>query len=249
MFFRSFFLGWVLTAFGLGFAADPTSYTPKKLLTIPLPRQSEYATQGLQTGMGLGAVERSGCQTRFEWQGATDYSYTPRISGGGAVRLFGGSINSKYSLVYSRMFVESRFHFLIDSTLDLYVGPVLGLDNANFQSIRSMINSPTTVDTASDQYCQEAFDMNGPSISWDAGLGWKINQSVGLTASNSVSVNFQEKFLISFSLGLAYNARPLLDRFTKNLGGVWLHLEWVPSFTIPKTSLENSFVLGFSAVF
>ena len=92
---------WILIIVATLFATEP----------IPLPKQSIYMEKGIQAGIGLGTVWRTSCQARFQWLGGVEYAYTPRISGSASARMFGGNLDANSSLVYSRYFINGRYHF------------------------------------------------------------------------------------------------------------------------------------------
>ena len=249
MFFWLAFLGFMAMGASAAQAISPApaaQAAPPKARSIPLPNQSEYLQSGLQAGLGAGNVWRAGCQTRFQWQGGAEYSYSERISGGASFRMFGGNIDSSQSLVYSRYFMHARAHFQPSNEVDLYIGPVLGLDNANFQAIRDNLRRVDTVTTAAQTTCQEAFDVGGVGVGWDAGVGWMPFQLVGFTAANTLEVNSRKDVRITIALGTSFNVREVWERLQTNLQSAWIHLDWITATTTHSIGFEKSLLLGFS---
>jgi len=203
--------------------------------------------KGIQAGIGLGTVWRTSCQARFQWLGGVEYAYTPRISGSASARMFGGNLDANSSLVYSRYFINGRYHFQPFDHMDFYAGPGLGFDNTSFQTIRNDLGSSAADSNVSS--CQEAFDFNGPSLGGEMGLGWLPVQRFGLTASNSFEVNYQEKLRYTFSLGAAIRLIDLWLRLQNNLSSAWVYMDWVNTQTWGVPDAENSFLLGFSVGF
>lgn len=236
---------------GVSYAAT-NIVVPRSAESIPLPRQSHYLKQGLQAGMGLGNLSRSGCQSRFQWQGGAEYSYAKNLSGGAAVRLFGGAVDEETSLTYSRYFIHSRVHYQPHPTLSVYAGPFFGFDNTSIQSMRDSWERrdeeepEVPVESSGSGQCEDAFDVNGPGLGWDLGLGWLMHPLFGFTASNTAEANFQKKVRISFSGGLAFNIYAVSTRLQRYVTAGWIHLDWIKAFTVHSGGSENSFLLGFS---
>lgn len=243
----------VFGVLGLTWAA-PKVFELKSAESIPLPRQSHYLKKGLQSGMGLGSLSRSGCQSRFQWQGGAEYSYTRNISGGGAVRLFGGAVDDETSLIYSRYFVHTRFHIQPLSTLDLYLGPFFGFDNTSISAMRDSWETrgddpDAEADADPSTQCSDAYDVNGPGFGWDAGIGWLAHPLFGFTGSNMAEVNFQRKLRLSFSGGFAFNIYAVSPRLQRFVTAGWIHLDWIKAFTMHSGGSENSILLGMSVGF
>jgi len=232
---------WAFWMLGLVALANATE-------SIPLPKQSNYLEKGIQAGLGMGSVWRKDCQSRFQWQGDIEYSYSPHLSGSASARMFGGDIDSTSSLIYSRYFVNSRYHIQPRKTADLYAGMGIGFDNTSFQTIRRDLgkNEEYSVDAGT---CQEAFDFNGISISLEAGAGMLPFKRVGFTTSNTLEINYQKKLRYSFSLGTAVGLVDLWARLYDNLSSTWVHLEWVNTRTLGVSGSENSVLVGFSIGF
>lgn len=243
----------VLLVIAQSFAAEPKTFDVKSAQSIPLPRQSHYLRQGLQTGMGLGTIYRSGCTARFQWQGGAEYSYTKHISGGGAVRLFGGAVDNETSLTYMRYFTHARYHVQPNPKLDIYVGPVLGLENTSFSEMRASWENRNEEDStdlnSESSTCEDAYSINGPSLGWDVGTGWLPHPLIGLTASNSAEVNFQRKVRVSFTGGVAFNLYEISSRMQSYLTASWVHFDLVKAFTVNHGGSENSILLGMSVGF
>ncbi len=245
----------VLFLVATSFAAEPKTFAVKSAQSVPLPRQSHYLKQGLQTGMGLGSINRSGCNARFQWQGGAEYAYTKHISGGGAARVFGGAVDDETSVNYMRYFAHARYHVQPNPKLDIYVGPVLGLDNTSISSMRESWENrheeeeDTTGLNSGSTSCEEAYSINGPGLGWDVGMGWLPHPLFGLTASNTAEVNFQQKVRVSFSGGVAFNLYEISTRMQSYLTAGWVHLDWIKAFTVNHGGSENSILLGMSVGF
>ena len=238
---------WILVC-GVASWATPKVQVPVRIVeSVPLPKGTHYLPSGLSAGMSLGTIARKDCQSRLQWMGGADYSYTPYLSGGGAVRMFGGNIDNSHSLVYTRYFIDAKFHNRLLPEMDVYIGPILGFDNTNIEEIRKDFRSGDT--DADSSSCKDAFDVNGPSFGWDAGVGWLMHPYWGLTGSSASEINLQKKIRVSFSLGLAFNLLPQWKRLKDNLGAAWIHLDWIKAYTVHYGGSDNSLYLGVSTGF
>ncbi|HSQ42964.1 MAG TPA: hypothetical protein VLM37_11855 [Fibrobacteraceae bacterium] len=245
---KSLFWAGILACMALSVAAEVSS-------SVPLSHQSQYLPHGLQGGIGIGELSRNGCQSRFQWRGSVEYSYSEHISAGGAVRMFGGDVDSLYSLTYTRYYGYARYHVQPKSTLDFFIGPVISLDNTNIQSIREDIigneSSETkdsiVIDDASE--CQEAFATNGPGLGTDMGLGWVFQEPFAMTAFYTFEHTFPSKTRMSFGFGFAFDIRKYWRRLEENLLSAWLHLDFTKAVNFHSSGSENSLILGVSAGF
>lgn len=239
----------LLLAFGVCLAAAP-KVPVQSAESIPLPRQSHYLSQGLQAGMGLGNVWRSGCQSRFSFQGGAEYSYKSWISGGGAARLFGGAVDEDNSLVYTRYFTHVRMHTQPRSNLDLYMGPVFSFDNTSINTIRENLSHADgdTIETETGR-CADAYDVNGPGLGWDAGAGWLLHPMFGLTASTGAEANLDKSIRFSFSGGFAFNLYAISGRMQRSLRAAWIHADWINAVRMHSSGWESSFLVGVSGGF
>lgn len=214
--------------------------------SIPLPGQSYTIGKGLQAGMGIGALHKSSCKSRFVWQGGFEYAYTPEWSGGAAARLFGGDIDNQHSLVSTRYFLMSRRHFLVAKGLDLYAGLSGGFDNASFQQVRDELFNENVVDQGnSNDLCLDAFDFNGASIGIDLGLGWAFLEKMGISYSTQVEVSTNADIRFGFRTGLAYNIHSSWKRLEQNLLAAWLQIEWLHSRTIGVQGATDQLLFGY----
>jgi len=161
--------------------------------------------------------------------------------------MFGGNIDNSHALIFTRYLLDAKYHIRATPGLDVYIGPILGIDNTNIEAIRKDFRA--TTNDADSNSCSTAFDVNGPSIGWDAGAGWLIHPYWGITGSNSAEINLQNNIRVSFSLGLAFNLLPQWQRLQDNLSAAWVHLDWIKAFTVRSGGSENSILLGVSTGF
>jgi len=213
---------------------------------IPLPGQSYTMGKGLQAGMGLGAIHKSSCKSRFVWQGGFEYAYTPKWSGGAAARLFGGDIDEQHSLVSTRYFIMGRRHFLVASGLDLYAGLSGGFDNASFQQVRDeLFNENSAEESQTNDLCLDAFDFNGVSAGIDLGLGWAFGRYFGFTFSHQAEVSSNADIRFGFRTGLAVDIHSTWQRLKQNLLATWIQIEWLHSRTLGVQGATDQILLGY----
>jgi hypothetical protein len=228
------------------------SFAEVKVVSIPLPRQSQYLEKGLQAGMGVGSVWMSNCQARYQWRGTMEYSYNKKVSGGFAARMFGGDIDSSHALIYARYFTHLRYHTLLRPNFDWYFGPEIGFDNINTQAIRNFRTDPTEVPVTTTSSCQEAYAGSGVGLGLETGFGWVPFPLFGVAGFGSMDITLPKHPRAIFGVGFGFNIHEKWKRLQDNLAAAWIHLDVIKAFPLLSESIENSensVILGFSIGF
>lgn len=221
--------------------------------TIPLPRQTLYLARGLGGGVGLGKVGRNGCQSMSVWQVQGEYAYSPSLSGGANMKIYGGNVDTSVSIVYQRYYVHGKFHHA-SSRYDLYLGPVFGFDNTNLKTMRQEIGGigdggDEGDTTATASACADMYGAQGVSLGYEAGMGALLHPDWGMMVGHSFDLTTGSDAQFAVSLALAFNLWNHWERLRENLQGSWVVLEWNANLSLSSTTPLNSVVLGITLGF
>jgi hypothetical protein len=221
--------------------------------TIPLPRQTLYLARGLGGGVGLGKVGRNGCQSMSVWQVQGEYAYSPGLSGGVNMKIYGGNVDTAVSIVYQRYYVHGKFHYA-SPRYDLYLGPVFGFDNTNLKTIRREIGGigdggDEGDTTATASACADLYGAQGVSLGYEAGMGALLHPDWGMMVGHSFDLTTGSDAQFAVSLALAFNLWNHWERLRENLQGSWVVLEWNANLSLSSTTPLNSVVLGITLGF
>jgi len=211
---------------------------------IPLPRQTLYLSEGIGGGFGLGSVGRKGCQSMSVWQAQGEYAYSPSLSGGMNMKLFGGNVDKQNAIVYQRYSLHSKFHRSAPK-YDLYIGPVFGFDNTDLKAIREEIHSigGVTGDEPNAR-CAETFGAQGMSLGYEAGMGAVLHRDWGAVVGHTFDVTTSGDTQFAVSLALAFNIWNHWERLRRSLQGSWLVVEWQSNLALASQDPVNSVVFG-----
>lgn len=209
---------------------------------IPLPRQTAYTGKGLSIGIGAGICNPTeDCDCMGIWQAQFEYFYSPTVSGGVDVRFLGGDLDSDVMIMYQRYRVNVRFHKVWDN-LDLYLEPVLGLENTSIAEFRDQVRNHNseiredgwhlpeliiedTVTRKSKEDCEKMFSLDGFSLGIGGGVGYVVNEFLGFTGSVLVEYNFSRAIQLTLSPGAALDLQRIWPWARKHLLSTWLSLE------------------------
>lgn len=214
--------------------------------SIPLPRQTVYVPHGFAGGMGLGSVGRHNCKDMAIWQVQGDFFYTPTLSAGPNMVLYGGNADDQTSITYQRYYLQAKFHRKHDR-YSLFLGPMLGFDNTNLQELRRELEGGVEeIGDGEEVNCAETYGTQGMSLGYEAGLGVLLGQDWGATLGHSFALTTGQDAQFALSLGLAFNVWNYWARLRETLLGAWVVLEWRSDLTLDSQSPLNSYVLGVS---
>ena len=191
---------------------------------IPLPRQLSYTSKGIGIGMALGMTHPLGGEDKWliAWNLLLEYFYTPRISGGGEVWIYGGEVDSKTLIIYRRYRLHARYHFPLFSRIDFFVAPLLWFENTDLTKLREEANA----DTVQNSYIYEdAPEQNGFAVGAEAGFGVKLPYHFGFTSEIVFEQSFSENPLLAWTFGLAYDLRSQVHFLQKNFYATWVSFE------------------------
>ena len=202
--------------------------------SIALPGQSAYNGKGLTFGMGLGLFDPAqDCDCMGSWQVQLEFFYLDWLSAGGNVRFFGGDFDNDAMVVYQRFSLHFRMHTVLNS-LDLYMGPVLGLETTDISEFREQVtgeserfkNSGFAQDTTNSQEsCARTFSMDGFSAGLSFGGGFNVSRYFGLTTGFQLEYNFRNDVMFAFVPGIAFNLREVWPWTHRNLRSAWVSFE------------------------
>ena len=221
-------------------AADSVA-SPMK--NIPLPRQTAYTGKGFSLGLGAGLYSPTDdCDCVGIWQGQLEYFYSPTVSGGVDVRFLGGDLDTDVMVMYQRYRVNVRIHKLWDK-LDLYLEPVLGLENTSIEEFRDQVkahNSDIREDgwfkpddafpedssgKKSAEDCEKMFSLDGFSLGVGVGLGYLLTEYMGVTGSVLLEYNFSRAIQLTMTPGVALDLQRIWPWARNNLLSTWMSLE------------------------
>lgn len=230
---------WVVICFLVAsvFAAEAVDSTTNSFVeSIPLPHQSAYAAKGVSIGIAGGVVNPTeNCDCLGLWQGQVEYFYTSFLSMGADVRFFGGDLDDDKMLMYQRYRISAKAH-LAFSSFDIYLAPLLGMENTNLEEFREEWDNRSDHwwrggdDADSVRYienCEKMFSLDGFSGGVDLGLGWKFSKYVGVSGSALYEYNFSGAQLLTLSPGLALDLRQVWPWAKKRLLSSWLSFEFM----------------------
>lgn len=245
------------------FADEPDSLAQEPAFeSIALPRQSAYnGGKGLTFGLGVGVFDPAhDCDCMGSWQVQMEYFYLDWLSGGGNVRFFGGNLDNDEMVVYQRFSLHLRTHAVFNS-LDLYMGPIFGLENTNISEFRDQVthrsdhgkrvawfDSESEPDsTKSQEDCVRNFAMEGFSVGLSFGAGYNVSRLFGVTLGSLVEYNFRKDFLVSVIPGVAFNLREVWPWAKRSLRSTWISFEigGQKAFNRDVEDWANSYFLGF----
>ena len=209
---------------------------------IPLPRQTAYTGKGLSIGIGAGICSPTAdCDCMGIWQAQFEYFYSSSVSGGVDVRFLGGDLDSDVMVMYQRYRVNVRFHKVL-KMLDLYLEPVLGLENTSIAEFREQVqkhNSEIREDgwhllesvpvedsvKKHKENCEKMFSLDGFSLGIGGGVGVVVNDYLGFTGSVLLEYNFSRAIQLTLSPGAALDLQRIWPWAREKLLSTWLSLE------------------------
>ena len=206
----------------------------QKFESIALPGQTAYNGKGLTFGMGVGVFDPAhNCDCMGSWQVQMEFFYLDWLSAGGNVRFFGGDFNNDAMVVYQRFSVHFRMHTVLKS-LDLYMGPFLGLENTDISEFRDQVTNKSNHEknsglgqksSKSKESCARTFSMDGFSAGMSFGGGYNVSRYFGLTTGFMFEYNFRKDVMLAFSPGVAFNLREVWPWATRTLRTSWISFE------------------------
>ena len=232
-----------------------------EIVSVPLPGQASYNAEGLTFGMGFGLfVPAHDCDCMGAWQVQMEYFYLHWLSGYGAVRFYGGNLDSDVMVMYQRYSMGARFHLPFNS-LDVFMGSVIGFENTSFTEFRKQVSNKSSTkknhwwkksslaqldSTETDELCEQSFSLTGFSAGLTLGAGYNISRLFGVTLGSQLEYNFRKDFLLSLVPGVAFNLREVWPWATKTLRSAWISFEIGGQRYINrhKDGWSNTFFLG-----
>jgi len=206
--------------------------------SVPLPHQTAYLAQGISVGFAGGVVvPTEKCDCLGMWQGQAEYFYTDFLSMGADVRFFGGNLDEDKMLMYQRYRVSARAH-LAFSSFDIYLSPMLGMENTNLEEFREEWDNRKnyrqrdgSVDEADsveyEENCEKMFSLDGFSIGIDAGFGWRFSKYFGVMGSSLYEYNFKGAKMLTLTPGAAFDLRRVWPWAGKRLRSTWIYVEFM----------------------
>ncbi len=235
--FRS--IAFALLFFPLAFAGDGerSFFHPQKVADggFPLPRETSFQQKGIGAGLGIGPLFPSGkhCNTLVQWQGTMEYYYAKFLSAGFSVRMHGGDIDDRYSMIYQRYHTHLRLHFVADSNLSFYASPTFGFEATSLSEIRETSGaSPNRFGVTDEKRkeavgCDNEYGLDGFSGGMEFGTGYRFARDWALSGALGLEYNLANVGQFSFSLGLGFNLRNHWDYLKNHFLGTWIVLEFL----------------------
>lgn len=218
----------MLAFFSASFSASLDSPLPSEEEVIPggipLSRALVYSGKGLVFGLGFGGLSPMGGEKRYlaAWNGTLEYFYTPWISGGGGVWIYGGDVDSHTMILYSRYRIHSHFHWQPFQRLDVYAGPLLWFESTDIEKFGE------TDDFGEEKWSSvydDAPEQNGFALGIEGGFGISLPKNFGFFFEATFEKSFSEDLLCALSIGLAYDLWHLSEFLKENLQAMWLSFE------------------------
>lgn len=199
--------------------------------------------------MAIGGVGRHSCSNMWIWQVQSEYYYSPSLSGGPNMLLYGGNVDQESAIVYQRYHFQGKAHYR-SGRYDLFIGPVLGFDNTDLQELRKELSDNGDDETVDPDTtlgnCSESYGAQGLSIGYEAGMGALFNEDWALSVGQSFAYTTGHDTQFSVSVALAYNLWNRWERLRSSLQDTWIVLEWRSDLSVGSLSPLNSLVLGLS---
>jgi len=216
---------------------------------IPLPNHGIVQSKGLTAGMGLGALNHSGCKNLWTWTMQGNYFYNSIVSSGPSIEFLGGNIDSKNNIVNQRYSGNLKFTHAKEKYA-VFMGPVLSFDNTNLKALRDEFShiGGAEHEPVKNTECPELFEKMGSSIGYQSGAGFLLGQNWGLTLGHSFDWMLTGSYITSFSTSMAYNLRRHFEKLIDNTKNFWLALEYSISPNQSKNS-THSLILGIALGF
>ena len=235
--FRKLFPAVLLCASALAADGESSFVRPKKVADggFPLPRETSYQQKGIGVGLGLGALFPSGshCNTLAQWQGTLEYYYARFISAGFSVRMYGGNIDNRYSMIYQRYHTHFRLHFVVDSNWSFYASPTFGFESTSLSEIRETDASPPNRFGVTEEEkhravgCDDEYGLDGFSGGMEFGTGYRFARDWALNGGFGLEYNVANVGQLSVALGLGFNLRNHWRYLRENFLGGWIVLEFL----------------------
>lgn len=200
---------------------------------IPLIREANYVGRGFGVGLAAGALFPSGskCNTLAQWQGTLEYFYTPFLSAGASVRMYGGNIDNKYMMIYQRYHTHVRLHALVSPDWVVFLSPMLGFETTSLSEIRDEKGKSDNRFGVSEEKeseivgCSNEYDLDGLSGGLSLGTGFRLSEDWALTGSAGLEYSSGDVGLLSVAVGAGFNIRNHWSFLKENLLGSWIVLE------------------------
>lgn len=202
---------------------------------IPLPRETSYQQKGIGVGLGIGPFFPSGnhCNTLVQWQGTLEYYYTSFLSGGFSVRMYGGDIDDKYSMIYQRYHTHLRFHFAPKSNWSLYLSQNLGFESTSLAELRENDGKAENRFGVTDEKqkealgCDNEYSLSGFSSGLELGTGYLFAEDWAFLGGSGFEYNLSGVGQVSVILGIGFNLRNHWEFLSNHLLGSWVVLEFL----------------------
>lgn len=224
--------------------------------SIPYPNGAIYVKRGL-TGAFLGGKHKNQGedQSLFQWQGELGYFYTPYISGGLGFRITAGEPSSSAQKIFNRYFLNVRVHRAWEN-LALYVGPQLGMGNLNILT-DSTRDTTKTGDKGLGAGLKNIPSNTKPTLSLDAGMGWKLSRYLAVTFGTNMEYSFVTEEGVGWSNalnlhlnpGLSFDLLAYADSWRDLVPALYVNIEFQSGYLIFEKSghrLDQAGVLGLS---
>jgi len=207
----------------------------KKLVDggILLPREASYQGKGFGVGIGGGALFPSGknCKVLAQWQGTGEYAYSPHVSAGVSVRMYGGNIDDKISMIYQRYHSHVRLHYLVNPNWVLFAEPAFGFESTSLDKIRDESSTATSLATEDEVNeavgCDNEYSLDGASAALSLGSGFALSESWSVNGAAGYEHSWSGVGQLSINLGFGFNLRNNVDYLKRNVLGAWIAFEMV----------------------
>lgn len=218
-------------------AGDDVSFGDRTKIAnggIPLPRETSYQQKGIGVGLGIGPLFPSGsrCNTLVQWQGTLEYYYTGFLSGGFSVRMYGGDIDNKYSMIYQRYHTHLRLHYAPNPKWSIYLSPTLGFESTSLSHLRDDDGYEdnrfgiTEEEKKKAMGCDNEYSLSGFSSGLELGSGYRLSDDWAVLGGTGFEYNLSNVGQVSLAFGVGFNLRNHWEYLSKHFLGSWLVLEF-----------------------
>lgn len=235
--FRNIALALFLSPLAFAEGGENSFFRPQKVVEggFPLPHETSFQQKGIGVGLGLGSLFPSGkhCNTLVQWQGTMEYYYAKFLSAGFSVRMYGGDIDDRYSMIYQRYHTHLRLHFVADSNLAFYASPTFGFETTSLSEIRKTNGVSSNRFGVTDEErksavgCDNEYGLDGFSGGMEFGTGYRFARDWALSGAFGLEYNLANVGQLSVSLGLGFNLRNHWDYLKNHFLGGWIVLEFL----------------------
>ncbi len=184
----------------------------------PLSNYNIFTSRGLQAGMGVGPILKSGCNTITSWEGSLGYSYMPSWKGDLNFLTYGGEVDGETTVSMVKYFTSLNYLTKLKK-VRLALGPSIGAEVGSLGELRgdaSYWGWRMDVGGGSNSYCGEVYSGGGVDVAWEINGSYPLNGLWWLLASEATHVYIKGRLEFSYSLGVALDLRKILFKWVGN---------------------------------